>query len=371
MNLQIKGIGNRKELKDFVTFPWIIYRDDPFWVPPIISDRMKFLDKNKGAYFTLGEAEHFMAFDGDHPVGRISAHINSQYEKYHDRETGFFGFFESINNPLVARALLEGAETWLRGKGKTRILGPMNFTIYDDSGMLYEGFDSLPVVLLAYNPSYYNDLLVDAGYKKAIDWYAFMVDKQAPIDAKLYKIRDRVLRQKDLKIITADMKKLKEQAQYVGQIFNEAWMENWGHVPLTNEQLDHFVEELKLVIVPELTYLAFIKDKCVGMSLTLKDANPAVKKANGRLFPFGLFKIMREMKKIKRLRTIAMGVLKEYRHRGIDLAFYLNTIEQGTKMGFTESECSTIVETNTRMIGALEDLYARKYKTYRFYEKSI
>jgi hypothetical protein len=148
-------------------------------------------------------------------------------------------------------------------------------------------------------------------------------------------------------------------------------MENWGHVPLTPEQTDQFIEEMKLVVVPELTYIAFIQDQCVGMSLTLKDANPAIKKANGRLFPFGLIRILLEMKKITRLRTIAMGVLKEYRHRGIDIVFYLNTIEHGTGMGYTESECSVIVETNTRMIAALEDLHAKRYKTYRFYEKAI
>ena len=167
------------------------------------------------------------------------------------------------------------------------------------------------------------------------------------------------------------MKKLDEAVGYIGPIFKDAWMENWGHVPFTDGQLADLKEELKYVVEPDLTYLAFLENQCVGFSLSAKDANPALKKANGRLFPFGLFKIMLAMKKIKRLRTIAMGVLKEHRHKGLDTLFYLNTIEEGIKLGYTESECSLIVETNQRMIGALEHLDAERYKTYRFYQKEL
>ena len=371
MDIQVKPVEGKKGLKQFVHFAKKIYKDNPYWVPPIYSDQMKFLDRRKGVFFEIGEAEYFMAFRDSQPVGRISAHVNHQYEKYHDQETGFFGFFECVDDQEVANALFEEATRWVKSKGKSRILGPMNFTLYDESGMLYHGFDSLPVVLLPYNPAYYNDLVVGAGFEKAIDWYAFMVYADLEVKPSFYRIRNRILRQEGLEIVPLDMKKFDAVVQDVGTIFRDAWMENWGHVPLSDGQLKHLASELKHVVVPELTYLAYLDGKCIGFALNILDANPALQKANGRLFPFGLFKILREMKKIKRLRTIAMGVLKEYRHRGIDIVFYLNMVEKGREMGFEESECSIIVETNTRMIRALEDLNAKRYKTYRFYQKEI
>ena len=312
----------------------------------------------------------FLAYKKGEPVGRITAHIDYQYEKYRDERTGRFGFFECLDDQEIADALLAAAEDWLRAKGKKRIEGPYNFTLYDASGLLYEGFDCMPVVLLSYNPSFYKELLVNAGFEKAIDWYAFMVRDSVELRPSFKRIRDRIMKQ-GLRLERISLKKLDEAVHYIGPIFNEAWMENWGHVPLTNGQLEDLKEELKYVVEPNLTYLAFWDDECIGFSLSIKDANPALKKANGRLFPFGLLKVLLAMKKINRLRTIAMGVLKEHRHRGLDTLFYLNTIEEGIKMGYAESECSIIVETNQRMIGALEYLQAERYKTYRFYQKEI
>jgi hypothetical protein len=371
MNLKVKKVETKEELKQFVRFPWKIYQNDPYWVPPLLSEQMKFLDKKSGPFFEFGEAEYFIAYDGAEPVGTISAQANHQYEKFHDKETGFFGFFECIDNQEVADALFAEAKSWLQSKNKSKILGPMSFTIYDISGMLYEGFDSSPVILLAYNPAYYNDLVTRAGLTKEIDWYAFNVSKDSYKNPALFRVRDRVLRQKDLRIESVDMKRLDEYVKLIGLIFNDAWMENWGHVPLTENQLKHLTVELKPVVVPELTYFAFLNGECVGFSLSIKDANPALKKANGRLLPFGLIKILLAMRKITRLRTIVMGVLKEHRHRGIDVAFYANTVEQGIRLGYSESECSIIVETNQRMIRALEELSAERYKTYRFYEAKI
>jgi len=312
-----------------------------------------------------------LAYLNGQVVGRMSAHISRQYERYHDNETGFFGYFECIPNLQVAQALLAAGEGWLRSQGKSRIIGPMSFTIYDISGMLMEGFDSTPVILTSYNPPYYNDLMVQAGYHKAIDWYAFLVRKTSTLRPGLQRIAKRVMQQEGLEIQTLDMKNFQERVQQVGHIFAEAWMENWGHVPLTEGQINDLAEELKMVIVPELTYFAMYHGECIGFSLSIKDLNPALQKANGRLFPFGLLKILWAGRKVKRLRTIAMGVLKEHRHRGIDIAFYMKTIENGLHLGFEDSECSIIVESNQRMIGALEDLSAERYKTYRFYEKKL
>ena len=368
MALEIRPVRRKTGLKQFITLPWRIYSHDPNWIPPLIGDQMKMLDPKRGVFYNFGEAQLFLAFDGDEPVGRISAHVNHQYEKYQNNETGFFGFFECVDDQQVANTLCECAENWLQKRHKTMVCGPFSFTLYDASGMLYQGFDSPPVILTNYNPHYYNSLLQKAGYDKAVDWYAFMVCGDLNIRSTFYKIRERVYKQ-GIKIERLDMKKLDEAVNFIGATFNQEWSENWGHVPLTAEQLDEFKNELKYVVEPELTYLAFLNGQCIGFSLSVKDANPALKLANGRLFPLGLFKVMRGMKSVNRLRTFAMGVKKEFRHKGLDILFYLNTIEEGIKMGYKESECSLIVETNRRMIGALKNLHAKCYRTYRFYEK--
>jgi GNAT superfamily N-acetyltransferase len=371
MSVEIRKVTTKQDLKVFLYLTKVIYKDDPYFVPPIYSDKLKFIDPKKGTFFDFGQAEYFLAYKNDKPVGRIAALTDSMYEKYHDKNTGFFGFFESINDQKVADALYETAANWLKEKNKTIMRGPMSFTLYDESSFLYKGFDSLPVIMLPYNHEYYNDQAVNCGFKKSIDWYAFMVSIHVKIKPVFFKIRDRVIKQKGIKIQQLNMKHFDEAVQDVGIIFKDAWAENWGHVPFADSQLLHLASELKQAIIPELTYLAYDNGKCVGFMMNVWDANPALKKANGKLFPFGIIKILLEMKKIKRVRTVAMGVLKEYRHRGIDVAFYINAYEQGLKLGIQEAECSVIVETNQRMIGALEDLDAKRYKTYRFYEKKI
>lgn len=369
--IRIEPVTTAAGRKDFIKFPWRVYHNDPLWVPQLISDEIKILDPAKGTFFQFGEAALFMAYRGEEPVGRISAQVNHQYERYHDNHTGFFGFFESIDDQAVADALFGAATAWLRSKGKSRVMGPMSFSMYDISGVLIEGNDTMPCILTAYNPPYYEPLFDAAGMKKAMDWYAFLVSQDSVLRPGLQRIASRVMQQEGLEIVPLDMKIFDQRVHEVARIFSDAWMENWGHVPFTDGQVQDLVHELKMVIVPEVTLFALYHGECIGFSLSVKDVNPALQKANGRLFPFGLLKLLWHVRKTSRLRTMAMGVLKEHRHRGIDIAFYLKTIEEGRRLGFYDSECSIILEINKRMISALEDLSARRYKTFRFYEKEI
>jgi hypothetical protein len=369
--IRVQQITTAGERKQFIKFPWRIYANDPLWVPQLIGEELKIVDPAKGTFFQFGDAALFMAWRGDEPVGRISAQVNHQYERYHDNHTGFFGFFECIDDLAVAEALMGAATAWLRSKGKTRVMGPMSFSMYDVSGTLIDGNDTMPCILTAYNPRYYEKLMDGVGMQKAVDWYAFLVGKNSVLRPGLQRIAQRVMRQEGLEIVPLDMKEFDTRVRDVARIFSDAWMENWGHVPFTDGQVDDMAKELKMVIVPEVTLFAFYHGECIGFSLSVKDANPALQKANGRLFPFGLFKLLWHIRKATRLRTMAMGVLKEHRHRGIDIAFYLKTIEEGLRLGFIDSECSIILENNQRMIGALEDLSAQRYKTFRFYEKQI
>lgn len=369
--ISIRKVETKDDLHRFTILPWRIYEGYPHWVPPLISEQKYFLDKKKGPFFEIGEAEYFLAFRGKELVGRISAHINHQWNRHFGDQKGFFGFFESIEDQEVASALFEAAENWLRSRERTSILGPMSFSIYDELGLLIDCFEEDPVVLLSYNPPFYKDLLERWGFTKAIDWYAYLMTDQIPVNPVLFEVRDRVLRRNGLVIRHANLRRFKEEAAKAKAIFNEAWSENWGHLPFTDRQFDHLAKGLKLVLDERLLFLGEIKGKPIGVCVSIPDVNQVLKRANGRLFPFGWFHLWRGLKKVRKLRTIILGVKKEHRHAGIDVAFYVETIEKGKALGYTESECSLVAETNTWMRKPLEDLGAKIYKTYRLYEKPL
>ena len=369
--ISIRRVETKEDLRRFIVLPWRIYKNYPHWVPPLISEQKYVLNKKKGPFFEIGEAEYFLAFRGKEPVGRISAHVNRQWNEHYQDQKGFFGFFESVEDPEVAVALFGAAEEWLRKKERTSILGPMSFSIYDELGLLLDSFDQDPVVLLTYNPPYYVNLIESLGFKKAIDWYAYLMTDQSPVNPVVFEVRDRVCRRNGLVIRHVNLKRFREEAARAKEIFNEAWSENWGHLPFTDKQFDHLAKGLKMILDERLLFFGEIQEKPIGVCVSIPDVNQAVKRANGRLLPFGWYYIWGGLKKVKKLRTIIMGVKKEHRHTGIDIAFYVETIEKGLAAGYTESECSLVVETNTWMQKALKALGAEIYKTYRLYEKSL
>ena len=324
------------------------------------------------SYFPeIGEAEFFLAYKDGEPVGRITAQVNHLYEKKYDRETGFFGFFESINDPEVAHALFDTASIWLKGKGKEVMNGPQSFSVYDSVGFEVEGLDMMPTIGLFHYAPYYKDLAELAGFTKCIDWYCFLVKKIDTYAPYLEDIKKNIMKDMDVEFKILDKREMKRRLQEVQQIFNIAWEGNWGHLPLTDQQMDALYEELKMVVIPELTIFAEKDGKTIGFIISVPDVNPAMKVLNGRMYPWRLWQFLKKAKQTKKLRTIIMGVLPEYRGRKIDDVFYLKTIEEGTRLGYTESDCSLVVETNTKMIGALQALFAERYKTYRIYERPI
>ena len=369
--ISVRRVETKKDLHRFISLPWKIYQGNPHWVPPLLSEQKLVLDREKGPFFEIGQAEYFLALCEGEPVGRISAHTNQQWNQHYRDQKGFFGFFECIEDPEAASALFEAAEGWLRDRGKTSILGPMSFSIYDELGLLIDCFDQDPVVLLTYNPPYYVDLIEGRGFNKAIDWYAYLMTDQVAVNPVLFEVRDRVCRRNGLVIRHARMSQFKEEAERAKSIFNEAWSENWGHLPFTDRQFDHLAKGLRMILDERLLFFGEIQGKAIGVCVSIPDVNQALKPANGRLLPFGWYHLWRGLKQVKKLRTIIMGVKKEHRHTGIDVAFYVETIEKGKAIGYTESECSLVVETNTWMRKALGDLGARIYKTYRLYEKPL
>lgn len=369
--IEIVPIPNtRRDIKKFVRFAWKIYRGNPYWVPPLISDQVKFI--HKGSYLDSGIIQPFMAYRDGEPVGRIIAHYDNRHNEYHHQKRGCIGFFECINDTNVSRALFDASKQWLIQQGMQEMYGPLNFLMYDKSGLLINDFDSDPPLEVTYNPEYYVDLFLDYGFKKAIDWYAYRSTIDHELPASLYKMRDKILRsQNGIRFRNADINNFWEDTRKIGMLFNEAWKDNWGHIPLTDKHFEFFAKELKPVVNPELVIMAEHNGELVAHMLTVPDLNQAIKRANGRLFPFGLLKILWGLKKITRVKIFTMGILKEYRGKGLESFFFLETLERVKKLGYREADMSVIVETNTPLIDILDKVGAERYKTLRHYSMPI
>ncbi|MBN2042023.1 MAG: hypothetical protein JW864_18450 [Spirochaetes bacterium] len=370
----ITEVENKATLKQFILLPWTagIYENDEAWVPPIIKGMEKLLSPEKSYFFEIGEAVYFLAYKNGKPAGRISAHINRLYEDKYDNNTGFFGFFECVNDIDVARALFNSAEDWLRQKGKKIVNGPQSFSIYDSVGFDVAGNSIMPATGICHFAPYYSDLVTELGYSKCIDWHCVLVKKDLDYSRLLGRLQKSLIEKSGITFTTLEKKDLKSKGQVIKDIFNKAWEGNWGHLPLTEKQfLTEFYSELSQVVIPELTFLAEKDGVTVGFIINIPDINPALKQLNGRVYPWQIPKLLKMVKQSKNLRTIIMGVLPEYRRKMIDTVFYLKTIETGIEMGFESSDCSLIVETNKKFMNSFKTLGGEIYKTYRIFEKQL
>lgn len=371
--IEIRRVENRKVMNEFILLPWTlrIYENDPCWIPPVIHDQKNFFNPQKGYFFEIGEVEFFLAYREGKPVGRITAHVNHLYEKKYDNDTGFFGFYESINDVEVARALFDAGGDWLREKQKKIMNGPQSFSVYDSVGFEVEGLDVRPAIGLLHFAPYYKDLALACGFRKCIDWHCFLVRKIDDYKPYLKEVRESFMKGQNVEYKTLKWSEWPKRSKEIHAIFNASWEGNWGHLPLTDKQFDMFVKELKQIVIPDLVIFAEREGRAIGFVISIPDANVALQILNGRLYPWRLLKAWRAVKKVHRVRTIIMGVLPEYRGQKIDDVFYMRTIEDGVGMGFNESDCSLIVETNKKMIAALKPIKGECYKTYRIFERDI
>lgn len=373
--LAVRPVLNRRDLKRFITVPFRFYRHDPNWVPPLIVDRLAFFDQKKNPFYKTAEVSLWVAFRGEEPVGRIAACVNRDYNEFHDTQMGSFGFYESVNDPEVAAALYDTAAEWVRARGAKTFMGPFNFSTNHEIGFLAEGFDRPPVVMMTYNPPYYLDLAEGWGLAKAKDVLAFRIDQDHPPDDRIRKIAARVKERANVTIRDINMRDFDAEIERVRQIYNQAWSKNWGFVPLREEEFAHIARDMKLILDPNLAYIAEVEGKPVGFSLSLPNVYRAqIRVRNGRLFPTGIFKLFWPLKirrSIRDIRIITLGVIHEYQRRGIESVFYIETFDRGTTSGYSTGEISWILEDNTMMIKAAEALGSVRYKTYRLYEKAL
>ncbi len=365
-------ITDKSEKKQFLDFPYSHYSDDKYWIPPLKLEQKKLLDTKKNPFFNNAEIALFLAFHNDKPAGRIAAIIDHRYNEYHNEKTGFFGFFEVINNRETASLLFRVAEDWLKDKGMNRVLGPANPSMMDPAGILIEGFDKYPAIMMPYNKEYYKDLLSDAGYKKEVDLYSYYVSQETVNRERVNRAEAIVKRRvPGLNIRPINLKNLKSEVAAIRKIFNEAWKDNWGYIPLTEEEFNHFAADLKMIVDPDFTHMADVDGKAVAFSIALPDYNQVFKKMDGTLFPLGLLKLLWYKRKINTTRTALMGVLPSYQGKGIDVLMHRETIENSFERDYQGSEIGWILEDNTEMIRVAEKVGGMLVKTYRVYQKKL
>lgn len=373
--IKIRKVENEQDKMKFIRLPWEIYKNDAYWVPPLIFDVRNNLNPQKNPFFKHAEVDFFLAEKDGKLVGRIAAIKNDAHNEFHKDKAGFFGFFETIDDEDVSDMLLDTACDWCRKKGFDTIIGPVNPSTNDECGLLIDGFDSSPVFLMTYNPKHYQNKIEDFGFEKAKDLYAYDISSTVINDpkvmTKLERMAELMKQRSKATLRKINMKDLLNEVRKIEEVYNSAWEDNWGFVPITTAEFDYLAASLKAVVDPELVMFAEVEGKPAGFSLSLPDFNQVLKKMNGRLLPFGIFKMLTGKKKINNLRVIIMGVKPEYQKRGIDSLFYLETIKAGNKGGYRGAEISWVLEDNMAMRMTAEKLGAVIYKTYRIYQKNL
>ncbi len=374
-DVTVTPVQSRVDRDAFVKFPYKLYKGDPNWVPPLLMERKDFLDPTKNPWFEFGKVELFLARRNGEVIGRIAAVHDPRYNEFHDVKLGFFGMFECINDPGVARGLFDAAGSWCRAQGFAEMMGPVNFSTNYECSVLIEGFDAPPVVMMAYNPRYYPGLYEACGLQPAKDLLAWEMSSSVPPPEKVSRIAEKLRAREGIVVRPVNMKDFEGELRRIKDIYNAAWEKNWGFVPMTEREFDHMAREMKQMVVPELLLIAEVKGEPVAFSMTIPDVNVALKAAGGRLthygLPSGLIKLVLAARKIKRLRLVTLGIKEGFRKRGLDAILYFDTLRTARTLGYTGGEISWTLEDNHLVNRAIESMGGRKYKTYRLYEREV
>jgi hypothetical protein len=369
--LHVEEVRNKQELMTFIRFPWKIYQGDRYWVPPLIKDQIQ---KFSPTHPFLSHAEMilFLASRTGEIVGRIAGIIDHHYVEFHQEKVGFFGFFESIHDREVAEVLLAKVGNWLKERGMEKMIGPMNPSTNDECGLLVDGFESSPRLMMPYNPSYYSSLLEGFGLKKAMDLYAYFVEQSTFFKDRLPRITERLVKKEPkLRVRPINLRHMDEELKIIKDIYNHAWSKNWGFVPLTDAEIDDLAKQLKPLIVPDLVLFVYWGDEPVGFSVSLPDYNEVLKRLNGKLGLLGILKFFYFSRKINTVRVMLLGVKHAFQKRGVESLLYIETFRRGTEKGYFQAECSWILENNILMQRGIEAMGGKRYKTYRIYEMPL
>ncbi len=367
--VSIKKVETKKELMKFIKLPQKIYKENPYYVPHLIMERKQILNKKKNPFFKHGDMELFLAYKNNEVVGRIAAIENKLHNKTHNENIGFFGFFETVNDQEVANKLLDTAKSWIVERGLDAMRGPANPSSNDEWGMLLEGFDKSPCIMMTYNPKYYLALMDNYGMKKVKDLYAYLISNRKLLaQEKLVRGAELVRKRNKVTIRSANMKNFSKELEEYKYIYSKAWAPNWGFVPLTDDEINHLAKELKPLIDPDLILFMEKDGETIGSALVVPDLNQILKQMNGRLSPKGIFKFLTQRNQINMARVITLGIIPEYQKKGLDALFYYEITKRTEAKGILYGEASWILEDNEMMNRGAKMMDGEIYKKYRIYE---
>jgi hypothetical protein len=374
--LEILDVRTSADLKQFIKLPWKIYAEDPHWIPPLVKEEKDFLDRRKHPFYKHGEATQFLAIRGGETVGRILVSDDPNYNKQWNTNVGSFGMFESIDDPKVAHSLLDAAAGWLQGRGRTGILGPIDYSTNYHCGLLIDGFDTPPRVMMNHHRIYYRRLLETWGLTKCKDLYCWWFTHANNKIEQWRKRLERIAKRSGVTVRPFDKSDFDNEVQRCQQIYNAAMHGNWGFVELTETEFMHYSKQLSRIAQEGQVLIAEVEGKPVAISITLPDINEAIKSLNGKLttwgLPVGLIKLARNMRRIATARVMILDVLENYRRRGIAELMILRTFDHGTKeLHYDSAELGWTLEDNEMINRSIESVGGRRYKTYRIFEKAL
>ncbi len=374
---EIVPVSTSREMREFIRLPHAIYADDPAWVPPLDLERKEHLSR-KNPFFGHGEAQLFLARRDGRTVGRVTAQINRLHLERYDDATGFFGFLEAVEDEAVFRALFDAAESWLRERGMKRVRGPFSYSINEESGLLVEGFDHPPVIMMGHARPWYGSMVEACGYGKVMDLIAYILRGLEPMPEAAMKLLERLKEKGRLSVRPLNRKRLREELDLIMDIFNDAWANNWGYVPFTEAEIRKLGDDLNMIVDERDVWIASLDGEPSAMVVTLPDINEWIRDFGGRLLPFNWAKLIWRMKftgPTKTVRMPLMGVRRRFHGKAVGSALALAVIDAARDYhfgrGVRQGELSWILETNRPTRKLIETLGGEPYKTYRVYEKAL
>ncbi|HYO89868.1 MAG TPA: hypothetical protein VER79_14565 [Candidatus Limnocylindrales bacterium] len=375
----IRKVENAHDYKAFFEFPWTLYKDDPNWVPPLLSMRHETFDKTKNAAWEYMDGDYFAAWRGEQPVGTIAAFINHRHNEFHDERVGWFGAFEVIDDPEAAQALLTTAADWVKERGYPIIRGPQTFTTHEETGLLVEGFER-PILLYPYNKPYYEGFVRVAGFEPVMDTHAFYINaEEARINQlpRLERLAKGLMRRGQITVRQFDASRKKEEFALLKELYNAAWEKNWGFVPLTPRELDAMIVSLGQFFDPKLAFFAFVNGEPAGLVMAIWDFNQVLQKAHAKPGTPELLTLAKALWywKVRPvmdwIRVPLMGVKEEYRNKGADVVMYYYVMDAAIKGGCVHSDSGWILATNKGASSVTLNAGGHIHRTYRYFDKSL
>lgn len=372
--LEIRPVSGGGELRQFIGLPFRLYQGAEQWVPPLIGERKRHLDRKRNPFFLHAEAEYFLAWREGRVVGRITAQVDRRFNEFQDNDWGSFGFLECEEDQELCEALLETAADWLRERGRSRMIGPLDFSTNHECGMLVEGFEHSPQILENWHHPYYDEMLKAAGCEKAMDLYKWSlhVSARGEVMPVIFDLANKLKAQHGITIRGMQRRNMQSEIDKFMEIYNAAWERNWGFVPLSEAEVHHYANELKPILDENWAMVAETEDgETVGVALTLPDYNQVLKRVGGSLLPFGWLRAALETPKIDAVRVFALGVKPSYQHTGVAAGLYKRHFEMAASTPQSGGEMGWILETNKPMNMAMEAMGGEIVKKYRIYGRDL